>query len=65
MLKVFCKLLIFLLKVKVLVMFNSLQPHGVLQARILEWVAIFFSRGSSQSRDQIWVLCIEDRFFTI
>ena len=26
--------------------------HGVLQARILEWVAIPFSRGSSQSRDQ-------------
>ena len=26
--------------------------HGILQARILEWVAISFSRGSSQSRDQ-------------
>ena len=25
--------------------------HGVLQARILEWVAIHFSRGSSQPRD--------------
>ena len=25
--------------------------HGILQARILEWVAISFSRGSSQSRD--------------
>ena len=28
---------------------------GILQARILEWVAIFFSRGSSQSRDQTCV----------
>ena len=27
--------------------------HGILQARILEWVAIPFSRGSSQTRDQI------------
>ena len=26
--------------------------HGILQARILEWVAIFSSRGSSQLRDQ-------------
>ena len=26
--------------------------HGILQARILEWVAILFSRGSSQLRDQ-------------
>ena len=26
--------------------------HGILQARILEWVAISFSRGSSQPRDQ-------------
>ena len=28
--------------------------HGILQARILEWVAIPFSRGSSQLRDQTW-----------
>ena len=28
--------------------------HGVFQARILEWVAISFSRGSSQPRDQTW-----------
>ena len=26
--------------------------YGILQARVLEWVAIFFSKGSSQSRDQ-------------
>ena len=30
--------------------------HGVLQARILEWVAISFSRGSSRLRDQTQVL---------
>ena len=29
--------------------------HGILQARILEWVAISFSRGSSRPRDQTWV----------
>ena len=28
--------------------------HGILQARILEWVAISFSRGSSQPRDRTW-----------
>ena len=33
--------------------------HGILQARILEWVAISFSRGSSRPRDRIWVSCIE------
>ena len=32
--------------------------HGILQARILEWVAISFSRGSSQPRNQILVSCI-------
>ncbi|KAM9667727.1 uncharacterized protein ACBT57_007552 [Dama dama] len=30
---------------------------GILQARILEWVVIPFSRGSSQPRDQTWVSC--------
>uniref|UniRef100_A0A4W2BM13 Large ribosomal subunit protein eL36 n=1 Tax=Bos indicus x Bos taurus TaxID=30522 RepID=A0A4W2BM13_BOBOX len=30
---------------------------GILQARILEWVAIPFSRGSSRPRDQTWVSC--------
>ena len=39
--------------------------HGILQARILEWVAISLSRGSSQSRDQIQVSCIASRFLTI
>ena len=38
--------------------------HGILQARIMEWVAIPFSRGSSQPRDRTWVSCISSRFFT-
>ena len=38
--------------------------HGILQARIPQWVAISSSRGSSQSRDQSWVSCIAGRFFT-
>ena len=33
--------------------------HGILQARILEWVAFPFSRGSSQSRDQTQVSCLQ------
>ena len=36
--------------------------HGLLQARILEWVAIPFSRGSSQPRDGTWVSCIAAGF---
>ena len=39
--------------------------HGILQARILEWVAILFFRGSSQPRDRTQVSCIAGRFFTI
>ena len=38
---------------------------GILQARILEWVAISFSKGSSQPRDQTWVSHIAGRCFTI
>ena len=38
--------------------------HEILQARILEWVAIPFSRGSSQHRNQTWISCIAGRFFT-
>ena len=33
--------------------------HGIFQARVLEWVAISFSRGSSRPRDWTWVSCIE------
>ena len=32
--------------------------HGIFQARILEWVAISFSRGSSQPRAQTQVSCV-------
>ena len=39
--------------------------HGILQARIPEWVAIPFSRGSSWRRDQTQVSHIAGRFFTI
>ena len=39
--------------------------YGILQARVLEWVAICFSRGSSRPRDRTWVSCIVGRRFTI
>ena len=39
--------------------------HAILQARILEWVAIPFSRGSSWPRDRTWVSCITGESFTI
>ena len=39
--------------------------HGILQARILEWVAIPFSRGSSQPRDQTQVSHTVGGFFTV
>ena len=39
--------------------------HGFLQARVLEWVAISFSRGSSLPRDRTWVSRIVGRRFTI
>ena len=38
--------------------------HGILQARILEWVAFPFSRGSTQPRNQTQVSCIAGGFFT-
>ena len=54
---------------------NSLWPHGIcslpgsihgiFQARILEWVAISFSRGSSQPRDRTRVSLIAGRRFTV
>ena len=54
------------------VMSNSLGPldcsppgssgHGILQARILEWVATSASRGSSHPRDRTCVSCITGRF---
>ena len=41
------------------------SAHGILQVRILEWVAIPFSKVSSQPRNRIWVSWVADRFFTI
>ena len=38
--------------------------HGISQARILEWVAISFSRGFSQPRDQSYISCLTDGLFT-
>ena len=38
--------------------------HGILQARILEWVAYPFSSRSSRPRNWTWVFCIAGRFFT-
>ena len=43
----------------------SSSVHRILQARILEWVAIPFSRGSSQLRNQTQVFCIAGRFLTV
>ena len=42
----------------------SSSVHGILQARILEWVAIPFSRESSQRRYPTQVSCISGSFFT-
>ena len=46
------------------VMSDSLWPHEIFQARILEWVDYSFSSGSSQPRNQTWVFCIAGWFFT-
>ena len=39
--------------------------HGILQAKILEWVALPFSRGSSQAKDQTQVSSIPSGVFTV
>ena len=41
------------------------SAHGILQARVLEWAAMPFSRASFWPRDRIRVSCIEGSFFTI
>ena len=43
----------------------SFSAHGILQVRILEWVAIPFSRAPSWPRDQSRVSCIAGRLFTV
>ena len=65
-----CQILMAIVKVKVSQSCPALcdpkdyTVHGILQARILEWVAIPFSRVSSQSRNQTGVSCIAGGFFT-
>ena len=39
--------------------------HGILQASILQWVAVPISRGSSQPRDRTQVSCVTGGFFTV
>ena len=39
--------------------------HGILQARIPEWVAIPFSRGSSWPKDRTRASCVAGKFFTV
>ena len=39
--------------------------HGILQGRILQWVAVPISRGSFQPRDQTQVSCVAGGFFTV
>ena len=66
----------FILKWSCSVMSDSLRPHGrnslpassmhgILQARILEWLAISYSRGSSWPRDRTQVSHIAGRLFTV
>ena len=47
------------------VAYQASLSMGFLQARILEWVTISFSRGSSRPRDQTWVSCIGGRRFNL
>ena len=67
-----------MVKVKVvscLIMYSSCNPmdcsltgysvHRILQARILEWVTITFSRGSFWPRDQTQISCIAGRFLAV
>ena len=44
---------------------SNSSVHGTLQTRILEWVVIPFSRGSSQPRNRTWVSCVAGRFVTV
>ena len=44
---------------------RGFSVHRILQARILEWVAILFSRGSSRPRDWTQVSCIAGRVVTV
>ena len=39
------------------------SAHGIFHATIVEWVSISYSRGSSQTRDQICISCIGSQIF--
>ena len=43
----------------------AFSVHDIFKARVVEWVASSFSRGSSQPRDQTWVSRIVGRCFTL
>ena len=45
--------------------YTRLLAHAILQARIMDWIAIPFSRLSFQPRDRAWVSCISGEFFRI
>ena len=61
---------VFMVKVKIAQSYPTIcdpvdyTVHGILQARILEWVPVPFSRASSQPRDQTRVCHIAGGFFT-
>ena len=50
---------------KYMIRCSTSSMHGILQARILEWVAVSFSRGSPPPRDRSQVLSIAGGFFTV
>ena len=62
-------------KITTRIVFDSCDPmgwsppgssiHGILQARVLEWAAISFSRGSPRPRDWTWVSCVAGRHFNL
>ena len=41
------------------------SAHGIFKAKVLEWLAIFYSMGSSPPRDWAQVSCIAGRLFTV
>ena len=41
------------------------SPHGIFQAKVLEWIAISFSRGSSRPRNRTWLSRVAGRWFTV
>ena len=60
-----CNWVIWLLVTSWTLQLPGSSVHGILQARILEWVAIPFSRGSFWPRNRTQVSCVTGRFFSI